>query len=54
MEIPKCKRCGRTLRNPKWIAVGMGPVCIRKVKAMQARIEDNTQKELAKESGHGA
>lgn len=25
-----CSRCKRILRNPKWIAIGMGPVCARK------------------------
>ncbi len=27
MKAPKCKKCGKPLRDPRSIAAGMGPVC---------------------------
>ncbi len=27
MEATRCKKCGRTLRDPESIALGMGPEC---------------------------
>jgi hypothetical protein len=27
MEVARCKKCGRTLRDPESIARGMGPEC---------------------------
>ena len=27
MQAPRCKKCGRTLRDPESIARGMGPEC---------------------------
>lgn len=25
-----CRVCGRVLKNPRWAAIGIGPVCARK------------------------
>lgn len=30
MPDNSCKVCGRTLKNPKYVAMGIGPVCARK------------------------
>lgn len=27
-DHPKCRRCNRTLVNPKWRRIGYGPTCI--------------------------
>lgn len=40
LEQATCKRCGRKLRNPKAIEVGMGETCWKKY------IDENNHKQL--------
>ena len=30
MKRSACRVCGRGLKNPKWVELGIGPVCARK------------------------
>lgn len=30
-----CQRCGRDLKNPNSVKIGLGPVCLRKLKKEQ-------------------
>lgn len=35
--VTKCKRCGRTLKNPKYKQIGFGPQCLIKIKNRKER-----------------
>lgn len=45
----RCSRCGRRLKNPKTIAVGMGKICEAKDKLEKARLDAEHQDRLDKE-----
>jgi hypothetical protein len=32
-----CRKCGRALKNPKYIQIGIGPVCLKKQNAEKAK-----------------
>jgi hypothetical protein len=36
-KVGRCAVCNRVLKNPKWVDIGIGPVCYRK-KQMQAEL----------------
>ena len=36
-----CARCHRALKDPRWVAYGMGPVCAKKRAAAIAQAEED-------------
>ena len=36
-----CARCGKALKNPRWSAYGLGPVCAKKRAAAIAQAEED-------------
>lgn len=44
MSAPRCKVCGRPLRNPNSVAKGMGPSCERKVIGVVRGIDASRKK----------
>ena len=49
MEVlAKCRVCGRTLKDPTSIKIGIGPVCLGKKRVTVKRINNKTKKNKTK------
>lgn len=49
--IVKCRRCGRTLKNPQAIALGIGAVCARKLGLSMAAAQEQARQIAAEAAG---
>ena len=54
MEVlAKCRVCGRTLKDPISIKIGIGPVCLGKKRVTVKRINNKTKKTKTDEEDDG-
>jgi len=54
MEVlAKCRVCGRTLKDPTSIKIGIGPVCLGKKRVTVKRINNKTKKTKTDEENAG-
>ena len=54
MEVlAKCRVCGRTLKDPISIKIGVGPVCLGKKRVTVKRINNKTKKTKTDEEDDG-
>ena len=51
--LAKCRVCGRTLKDPTSIKIGIGPVCLGKKRVTVKRINNKTKKTKTDEEDDG-
>ncbi len=51
--LAKCRVCGRTLKDPTSIKIGIGPVCLGKKRVTVKRINNKTKKTKTDEEDAG-
>lgn len=51
--LAKCRVCGRTLKDPISIKIGVGPVCLGKKRVTVKRINNKTKKTKTDEEDDG-
>ena len=51
--LAKCRVCGRTLKDPISIKIGIGPVCLGKKRVTVKRINNKTKKTKTDEEDDG-